>query len=111
LPKGEGECVNVALIGARGMSFHARVSGGDDDPDDQATRAASVAGALSITRCGGAASRRLVLVSDAGRGAIETVVAYSRSPLAPIRIALPERTGGAIPPAPDPGDLPALPPP
>jgi hypothetical protein len=111
LPRGEGECINVALVGARGMSFHARVSGAEDEPEDQATRASSVAGALSITRCGGSLVRRLVLVSDAGRGALETVVAFSKAPLAPVRVALPERTGGALPTAPDPGELPALPPP
>lgn len=109
LPRGEGECVSVALVGARGMSFHVKIAGTDDDGDERATRAASVAGALSISRCSGSPLRRLVLVSDAGRGAIETVVAYSRTALAPVRVALPERTGGALPAAPDPGELPALP--
>ncbi len=111
LPRGDAECVSVALVGARGMSFHAKISGADDGDDDRATRAASVAGALSISRCGGSPIRRLVLDSDAGRGAVETVVGFSKSPLPPLRVVLPERTGGAIPTAPDAGDLPALPPP
>ena len=38
------------------------------------------------------------------------VIGYSKVPLPPLRAVLPERTGGVIPPVPEPGDLPALPP-
>jgi hypothetical protein len=49
--------------------------------------------------------------SDSGRGALETIVARSSKPLPPMRTVLPERTGGVLAPALEPGSLPALPPP
>ena len=103
-------CTTVALVGARGTSFHARAGDVDeaDSSEERGSRAQSVAGALSIARCG-SALRRLVVTSDSGRGAIELVVGWSLAPLVPLREVLPERTGGPLPPAPDTGDLPALP--
>ena len=105
-------CTTVALLGGRGVSFHARVAGADDDPlsEDASSRASSVAGVLEIGGCGEAALplRRLRVTSDAGRGAIETVVARSARPPAPIRTVLPERTGGMLPPPPDAGTTPTL---
>lgn len=107
-------CTTVALLGGRGVSFHAKVDGADDDPltDDSSTRAASVAGVLEIGGCGQGAVplERLRVTSDAGRGAIETVVARSARPPAPIRTVLPERSGGLLPAPPDAGTTPVLPP-
>jgi hypothetical protein len=107
----QATCVTVALVGARGASFHARTSDAAEDSEDPEEAAQSAAGALSIARCGGDEIVRLVVTSDGGRGALETVVARSRAPLPALRVALPERTGGVLPPSPEAGDLPALPPP
>jgi hypothetical protein len=108
-------CTTVAMIGGRGVSFHAKVPGAEDDPlsDDSPTRAASVAGVLEISGCGAAAPplERLHVTSDAGRGALEIVVARSARPMAAIRTLLPERTGGALPAPPDAGMPPLLAPP
>jgi hypothetical protein len=108
-------CTTVAILGGRGVSFHAKVPGADDDPmsDDPSTRAASIAGVLEIGGCGDAAAplARLRVTSDAGRGAIETIVARSARPPAPIRTVLPERTGGTLPAPPDAGPPPPLAPP
>jgi hypothetical protein len=112
-------CTTVALIGARGMSFQARVP--HENARDEYT--SSVAGVLEISRCvqGSAASAkrggrgasepfdRLSVTSEAGRGAFETVIARSRASLAPLRTILLERTGGVLPPPPEPGGLPPLP--
>jgi hypothetical protein len=54
---------------------------------------------------------RLLVTSDSGRGALETLVARSARPLPPLRGILPERMGGSGPPPADPGLLPPLPPP
>ena len=110
-PPIEHGCITVALVAARGLSFHAKVSGADDDPllEDPTARAASIAGVLQIERCGGAPIDHLVVTSDAGRGSIETVVARSPKPMPALRSVLPERTGGLLPPSPDPGPSPALP--
>jgi hypothetical protein len=109
----EGMCTTVAMVGARGLSFHVKIGGADDDPlaPDEGARAASIAGVVQIGRCDGTPMRRLVVTSDAGRGAIEIVVAHSRSPVPPLRTVLPERTGGVTPPAAEPGALPPLLPP
>ncbi|MGO9708838.1 MAG: hypothetical protein ACLQBL_08245 [Polyangiaceae bacterium] len=108
-------CTTVAILGGRGVSFHAKVAGVEDDPiaDDPSARAASVAGVLEIGGCGDAAGplERLRVTSDAGRGAIETIVARSARPPAAIRTVLPERTGGMLPPPPDAGFPPPLSPP
>ncbi len=101
----EGECTTVILLGSRGLGFHARVAGGEDE----AKRWPSVAGALSIERCGDAPPRRLVVASDSGRGALETVVGRSSKPLPALRAVLPERSGGPLMPMSEPGALPALP--
>jgi hypothetical protein len=112
VPHPDRGCTTVALIAARGMSFHAKVAGTDDDPllDDSAARAASVAGVLQMERCAGIGPMdHLVVTSDAGRGAVETVVARSVKPLPAMRAVLPERTGGALPSPPDTGPVPPLP--
>jgi hypothetical protein len=108
IPEGRAECVTIVLVGARGLSFHARI-GGEPEADDRTARASSIAGALAIARCGGGAIKRLAVTSDAGRGVVETIVAYSGAPLPSLRAVLPERTGGVIPQSPEPGDLPPLP--
>jgi hypothetical protein len=112
-PASDQGCTTVALIGARGISFHAKVAGTDDDPllEDPSARAASVAGVLQMEACGPKVMDHLVVTSDAGRGAIETVVARSPKPLPALRTILPERTGGVLPPTPDTGPTPTLPPP
>ncbi len=109
----EGGCTTVAMVGARGLSFHVKVSGTDDDPlaPDEGARASSVAGVVQMGRCEGPPIKRLIVTSDAGRGAIEIVVAHSRSPVPPLRTVLPERTGGVAPPSAEPGALPPLLPP
>ncbi len=109
VPPNAAACVSVLFVGARGLSFHVRVAGEDDD--DRAARVTSVAGALVLSRCGGPAFARVTLTSDGGRGAVETLIAFSASALPGLRAVLPERTGGALPTAPEPGDLPPLSPP
>jgi hypothetical protein len=106
----EGECTTVVLLGARGLGFHVRLPDVDGDEPEK-KRLPSAAGALSIERCGDAAPRRVVVASDSGRGAIETVVARSSKPLPPLGLVLPERSGGALMPVSEPGALPPLPPP
>jgi hypothetical protein len=105
-PPPSARCVTVALVAARGMSFH---GGFDDASDEESEQAQSIAGTLEMTSCG-APPTRLRLESDAGRGAVEIVVAWSRAPLAPLRAYLPERLGGMLPPMIDPGAVPTLPP-
>lgn len=107
-------CTHVALIGARGLSFRARLSDATSDPlaPEVGARATSVAGVVELRRCGGARPiRNVVVTSDAGRGALEVVVARAPSALPSLTSLVPERTGGALPPVPEAGPLPALPPP
>ena len=106
----DGECTTIALLGARGLGFHVRLA---DTSGEEPTvkRVPSVAGALVVERCSEPAPRRLLVSSDSGRGALETIVARSSKPLPPLRTVLPERTGGLISPAMEPGSLPPLPPP
>ena len=106
----EGECTTVVLLGSRGLGFHVKVAElAGDEP--QVKRVTSVAGAVAIERCGEAAPQRIVVSSDSGRGAFETIAARSARPLPPLQVALPERTGGSVLPALEPGTLPVLPPP
>jgi hypothetical protein len=106
-------CMTMAIIGARGLSFHV---GEDSDADsaphtrhhDEEGHAGSVAGALDMNTCDTKPTSVRVR-SDAGRGALEVVVAYSQAPLPPLRVVLPERVGGTLPPMVDPGPVPALP--
>jgi hypothetical protein len=109
IPSKAAACVSVLFVGARGLSFHVRVAGEDDD--DRSARVTSVAGALVLSRCGGPPIGRITITSDGGRGALETLIAFSASALPGLRAVLPERTGGALPAAPEPGDLPPLSPP
>lgn len=104
------ECTTVGIIGARGMSFHVKVTDPEED-EERDPHAASVAGVLEISRCSGDALRRVSITSDAGRGAIETVIARSAAPLPPLTTVLTERTGGPLPAPPETGGLPPLPPP
>ncbi|MBV9947269.1 MAG: hypothetical protein JOZ69_10510 [Myxococcales bacterium] len=104
----EGDCTTVLLLGARGLGFHVRL-GPAAGGEREGRRLPSVAGALSIERCGEPPPRRLVIASDSGRGAIETVVARSSRPLPPLRTILPERSGGPLMPFFEPGALPPLP--
>jgi hypothetical protein len=107
-----GECLTVVLMGARGLGFHVRVPGPGsaattDDPE--AKRIPSAAGAVSIERCGDTSLKRLVVATDSGRGAVETIVARSSAPLPPLRTVLPERSGGLLLPVSEAGALPPLP--
>lgn len=122
-PMPSQRCTTVALIGARGMSFHAKFGGASEPQDEEdesgetsKARGASVAGLLELSHCDSARAPsptfnrdRLIVTSDAGRGAIEVVVARSKSALPPLRTIFPERTGGLIPASPEPGILPPLP--
>lgn len=101
------DCTTVVFLGPRGLGFHARVIEAEDN--DAGRKIPSEAGAVSIERCGEAPPVRIRLSSDSGRGAIETIVARSAGPLVPLRVILPERSGGVAPPGPDPGALPTLP--
>lgn len=103
-------CVSVAVVGARGLSFHAKIAGASDDPlVDEPGRSSSLAGVLELARCTGAPPKSFVVASDAGRGALEIVVAWSRGPLPALKAVLPERSGGPAPAPQDPGLLPPLP--
>jgi hypothetical protein len=105
-PAPERGCTSVALIGARGLSFHARVGGLEQAvAEEPGTRAASVAGVLQLERCEGAGIRHVVVASDAGRGAIEIVIGRAPAPLPTLRSILPERTGGILTATPEPGAL------
>lgn len=107
-------CTHVALIGARGLSFRAKLSDATSDPlaPEIGGRATSLAGVVELRRCGSSrAVRHVVVTSDAGRGALEVVVARAPSALPSLASVVPERTGGALPPVPEAGALPALPPP
>jgi hypothetical protein len=104
----EGDCTTVVMMGARGLGFHVRLAGAStDEPENK--RIPSIAGAISIERCGESIPRRLVVASDSGRGAFETVVARSSRALPSLRTVLPERSGGTLLPMSEPGPLPALP--
>jgi hypothetical protein len=103
------ECTTTVFLGPRGLGFHVRVIDAGDV--DAGRKLPSEAGAVSIERCDGPPPRRILLHTDAGRGAVETSVAQSDKPLPPLRVVLPERTGGAAVPGPEPGALPPLPPP
>ncbi len=103
-------CTTIALLGARGLSFHARIVDAEDEQgDDPDSRIASMAGVLEISSCDEGPIERLRVTSDAGRGAIEGVIARSAKPLSGLRTALPERSGGVLPPPPDAGPAPLLP--
>jgi len=106
-----GGCTHIALIGARGLSFRAKLSDASSDPlsPEPGGRATSVAGVLELRRCGTARPiRNLVVTSDAGRGALEVIVARAPSALPALTSVIPERTGGALPPVPEAGALPVL---
>jgi hypothetical protein len=101
------ECTTIVFLGARGLGFHVRIVEARDE--DAGRKFPSEAGAVSIERCGGFLRGGILLHTDSGRGAVETIVARSHEPLSPLRVVLPERTGGAPVPALEPGPTPALP--
>jgi hypothetical protein len=103
----EGRCTTVLFLGSRGLGFHVTL---DDAQDEEPGHGhTSEAGALSIERCGEVVPHRLLVTSDSGRGAIETVVARSEAPLPPVHTILPERMEGHVGVSPEPGALAALP--
>lgn len=113
-----GGCTSVALVAARGLSFHARILpdlGGISlaNGESTSTKVSSVAGVLAFTRCGSddvaAAPQRVMVTGEAGRGVIETIVARSHGPLPALDLILPERTGGLLPRQPYLGEPPAIP--
>lgn len=112
IPEGEGECTEVAVIGARGLSFRARLSDAPVDPlvpPEPNARAASAAGVLALRRCDkDRPVHHIVLTAEAGRGAIEVIAGRSDKPLPALATLLPERAGGAVPAPPEAGALPAL---
>lgn len=102
-------CTYVALVAARGLSFRAKLSGAPSDPlvpPEPAARSASAAGVVELRRCDPSRPvRNIEVQSDAGRGAIEIVVAHGPAGLPPLGAIIPERTGGALPPMPEAGPL------
>ena len=108
-----GACTEVAIIGARGLSFRARLSDAPTDPlqpPEPGGRASSSAGVIELRRCDPARPvRHVVITTEAGRGTLEIIVGRSGRPLPPLATLIPERTGGVLPPAPDAGVLPPLP--
>ena len=106
----DGECTTVVLLGSRGLGFHVRLLGVAAD-EHEGKRIGSMAGTLSLSRCGDTWPRHLLVTSDSGRGALEVVVARSAKPLPPLQAVLPERSGGPLTPISEPGPLPPLPPP
>ncbi|MDF2698060.1 MAG: hypothetical protein K0S65_6443, partial [Labilithrix sp.] len=115
-PEPEGEesaCTQVAVVGARGLSFRARLSDAPMDPllpPEPTARASSTAGVLELRRCerGRPPVRHIVVTAEGGRGAVEIIVGRSDRPLPLLATLIPERTGGAIPPATEAGSLPPL---
>lgn len=111
-PEGDAACTYVALVAARGLSFRAKLSGASNDPllpPDPGSRATSAAGVVELRRCDPQKPVKTVEVtSDAGRGAIEVVVAYGPAGLPSLAAIIPERTGGVLPPTPDAGALSAI---
>ena len=91
------ECTTVALLGARSFGFHVRLPAhSESDAFSAGDRRGmpvlpSAAGALSMEWCGQPPEQRFAIASDAGRGAIELVVASSRHPLPSLVSLLPER--------------------
>lgn len=111
----ERACTHVAVVGARGLSFRARLSDAPADPllsPEPDARASSSAGVLELRRCddGGARVHHVVVTAEAGRGAIEVIVGRADEPLPSLGSIIPERTGGVIPPPAKAGALPPLPP-
>ena len=107
-------CTQVAAIGARGLSFRARLSDAPMDPllpPETTARSSSTAGVLELRRCerGRPPVKHVVVTAEAGRGAVEIVVGRSTSPLASLAAIIPERTGGVVPAPPEAGSLPSLP--
>lgn len=113
-PSGAG-CTVVAILGARGISFRARLSDAPTDPllpPEPGARGQSAAGILELRRCDPARPvRHVVITTEAGRGALEVVVAHVDRPLPSLASLVPERIGGALPPMPEAGALLALTPP
>lgn len=111
-PVPPGGCTHVAIVGARGVSFRAKLSDATFDPlaPEIGARGTSLAGVVELRRCGtGRPIRHVVVTSDAGRGALEVIVARAPSALPSLTSVIPERTGGALPPMPEAGALPPLP--
>lgn len=102
--KGGKKCTSVELVGARGLSFH--VTTGEKDGG----KVSSAAGALELVSCDAGSFGALHVQSDAGRGALEIVVAHSDDPMPSLRDVLPERALGASSVPPEPGPAPPLPP-
>jgi hypothetical protein len=111
--KGTAHCVHIAIIGARGLSFRAKLSDAPTDPllaPEPNARASSGAGVLELRRCDPARPeiRHVVLTTEAGRGAVEVVVATAPLVLPALGSIIPERTGGVIPAPPEAGPLPPV---
>jgi len=100
-------CRRVALLGARGMSFHVLAAAGSEDDSLQL---ASAAGVVELSGCGGVPDW-VKLKTDSGRGAVETVTASASFGIPSAMTVLLERTGGVLPSAPEPGSLAPLAPP
>lgn len=105
----DGTCTHVAVIGARGSAFRAQFADASNDPlaPEAEGRSSSVAGVVELRRCDGARiPRHVAIASEAGRGAVEIVVAHAPPGLPALTAVLPERTGGVLPRVPQAGLLP-----
>jgi hypothetical protein len=112
-PSPARRCTIVAIVGARGLSFRARLSDAPVDPllpPEPSARASSTAGLLELRRCDPErpAVRHVVVTTEAGRGAVEVVVGHTDSAPPALAALVPERVGGASPSPPEAGALPAL---
>ena len=99
-------CTTVALVAARGTSFRARLGGIEDR--EARDRGASIAGVTELSRCDDAPVERVVVSGDAGRGAVEIIVARGLFVAPTLRSILPERTGGVVLTTSEPGPQPTL---
>jgi hypothetical protein len=109
----DGDCTQVAIVGARGLSFRARLSDVPIDPllpPEPRGRGASTAGVLELRRCDSELPRvkHVVVTTEGGRGTVEVVVGRSSKPLPPLGALVPERTGGAMPAPAEAGTLGAV---
>ena len=70
-----GRCTSVALLGARGMSFHAKVAGNGDEDEEDLGRSTSIGGMLQIGR--GAPMSATVVHRPAGSCGTRTLIVSS----------------------------------
>jgi len=85
--------VAMALVGRAGLTF-TRSRRVDDERGKRSRSCAEACGDLEMQRANRASARD----ERRGAGASETIVGRSHKPLPALRVVLPERTGGVLPP-------------